>query len=379
MFGVKDKPHVVAGVDVKKIENVDPADMTRYFNDVFGVEIGWEAKSIDFGGKTVLLLYVFPAARKPVIAAVTGDKRHLIEGEIYYRYRGRTQRIRYTELQLLLEEQRRSEQASWLRLLRQIARVGIRNTAVVDLTTGKGVGPGSSFLIEESLLSQVKFLKNGEFVEEKGAPAIRLIGDATALPVGFTALGKKVKVPAARAINTPDIVRAFLQQEGVSRPLDYLDRICFEASAFLPAYYFLHLAKINRPEAVARLSGISSTNPSRRKLIERLSGADTLFLAPPKDTFTEGGRLRAIFMEKHKRMAVKPAVAASEIRHAVKAVRSLARAEIDHAYCNALLQAWFDKHYGGSDAGLSDEIRRAICYLDQVRYRDAPLELRAAA
>jgi hypothetical protein len=377
VFGVKDKPHVVVGVDVKRIEAVDPADMTRYLNDVFGVEIAWEAKAVDFAGKPLLLLYVFPAARKPVIAAVTGDKRHLIEGEIYYRYRGRTQRIRYTELQLLLEEQRRSEQASWLRLLRQIARVGIQNTALVDLTTGKGVGPGSSFLIEESLLSQIKFLKQGEFVEKKGAPAIRLIGDASAMPSGIVGAGKKMLV--AKAINTPDIVRAFLHQEKVSEPLDYVNRICFEASAFLPVYYFLHRANVSRSEAIARLNGLSSTNPSRHKLIQRLAGADALFLPPPKDTSSEGGRLRALFIERHRAKSVRVAVGGGEVKHAVKAIRSLAPQEIDHAYCYGLLQAWFDKYYGGNDAGLSDEIRRAICYLDHVRYRDVAVKLREAA
>jgi hypothetical protein len=369
VFGVKDKPHVVVGIDTKKFEAVDPTDISRYFNDVFAVEIDWEAKTVEFAGKTLLLFYVFPAARKPIIAAVTGDRRHLIEGDIYYRYRGRTQRIRYPELQQLLEELRRAEQAAWFRLLRQIAKVGIQNTALVDLTTGKGTAPGSSFVIDEALLPQLKFIREGEFVEKAGSPAVRLIGDASTMPAGIVRPTKKVTV--AKAINTPDIVRAFLQEEAVSGPLEYLDRICFEASAFLPAYYFLHLAKLSRAEGATRLATLPSTNPSRRRLIERLSGDDMLHLPPPKDTYTEGSRLRAEYIEKHKARTVKPSVPAPHLRHAVKAIRSLAPSEIDHAYCRALLLAWFDKHYGGNDAGLSDEIRRAICYIDRERFREA--------
>lgn len=367
VFGVKDKPHEVLGIDIRKFDSVDPTDISRYFNEVFGVEIAWEAKAVEFAGKTLLLIYVFPATRKPVIAAVSGQKGTLAEGDIYYRYRGRTQRIRYTELQQLLEEQRRSEQASWLRLLRQIARVGIQNTALVDLTSGKGVGPGSTFVIDESLLPQLKFLKQGEFVETGGAPAVRLVGDATSMPTGLIRPAKKVTV--AKAINTPDIVSAFLQQEPLDSPLEYVDRICFEASAYLPVYYFLHIAKTSRAAAIARLNTLQSTSPSRRRLIERLSGSDVLHLAPPKETTSEGGRLRAEYMEKHKASAVKASIPATHLKHAVKALRSLAPDEIDNQYSRELLLSWFKKYYGGVDPGLSDEIRRAIAYLDQVLFR----------
>lgn len=367
VFGIQDKPHVVLGIDVRKFEAVDPTDISRYFNDVFGVEIEWEAKTVEFAGKTLLLLYVFPAIRKPVIAAVSGSKGHLVEGEIYYRYRGRTQRIRYPELQQLLEEQRRSEQASWLRLLRQIARVGIQNTAFVDLISGKGVGPGSTFVIDEALLPQLKFLKQGKFVETGGAPAVRLVGDATSMPTGLILPGKKVTV--AKAINTPDIVRAFLQKERVDSPLEYVDRICFEASAYLPVYYFLHLAKTPCNDAIARLTALPSTSPSRRRLIQRLSSNDALYLAPPKETTSEGGRLRTEYIEKHKSHAVKANIPAAQVKHAVKAMRSLEPSQIDNRYCRGLLLDWFDRYYGGADPGLSDEIRRAISYLDQVCYR----------
>ena len=368
VFGVKDKPHQVLGIDTRKFDAVDPTDISKFFNDVFGVEIGWEAKAVEFAGKTLLLLYVFSSSRKPVIAAVSGSKGHMVEGDIYYRYRGRTQRIRYPELQQLLEDQRRSEQASWLRMLRQIARVGIQNTALVDLTSGKGAGPGSTFVIDEALLPQLKFLKQGEFVETGGAPAVRLVGDATYMPTGLIRPAKKVSV--AKAINTPDIVSAFLQQERSDSPLEYVDRICFEASAYLPVYYFLQIAKTSRSDAIARLNALPSTSPSRRRLIERLTGSDSsLYLAPPKEMTSEGGRLRAEYIEKHKAHVVKIGIPTSDLKHAVKAFRSLPSNEIDNTYCRRLLLAWFNKYYGGLDPGLSDEIRRAIAYLDLVCYR----------
>lgn len=369
VFGIKDKPHLILGIDTKKFEAVDPTEISRYFNDTFGVEIGWEVKTVEFVGKTILLFYVYPATRKPVIAAVSGGKGHLIEGDIYYRYRGRTQRIRYPELQDLLEEQRRAEQASWLRFLRQIARVGIQNTAFVDLTSGKGVGPGSSFVIDETLLPHLKFIKQGQFIEKSGAPAVRLIGDANSIPTQIIRPSKKVTV--VRAINTPDIVRAFLTKESVSSPLDYVDRICFETSAYLPVYYFLNLAGMSRADAISRLTALPSTNQSRRRLLERLSGSDELYLSPPKDISNESSRLRAEYIEKHKGKKVKSSISSGHLKSAVKAFRSLAFEELDYSYCAGFLLLCFEKHYGGSDAGLSDEIRRAISYLDRAYFRPA--------
>lgn len=369
VFGVKDKPHEVLGLDTRKFDAIDPTEISKYLNDTFGVEIAWEAKAVEFSGKTLILLYIFPATRKPVIAANSGPKGHLVEGEIYYRYRGRTQRIRYPELQQLLEDQRRSEQASWLRLLRQIARVGIQNTALVDLTSGKGVGPGSAFVIDEASLPQLKFLKQGEFVETGGAPTVRLVGDATSMPTGLIRPAKKVTV--AKAINTPDIVSSFLQQETVGNPLEYVDRICFETSAYLPVYYFLHLAKVSRSNAIERLNGLQSTSQSKIRLIERLSGSDVLHVAPPKEVASENSRLRTEFIEKHKLQTVKSALPVTQLKQAVKAMRSLTPAEINNPYCRDLLYSWFKKHYGGEDPALSDEIRRAIAYLDHVCHRKA--------
>jgi hypothetical protein len=131
----------------------------------------------------------------------------------------------------------------------------------------------------------------------------------------------------------------------------------------------LHIAKTSRNAAIARLNTLQSTSPSRRRLIERLSGSDVLLLAPPKETTSEGGRLRAEYIEKHKARAVKASIPTTHLKHAVKALRSLAPDEIDNPYCRELLLSWFNKYYGGVDPGLSDEIRRAIAYLDQVLYR----------
>ena len=63
------------------------------------------------------------------------------------------------------------------RHIENIIRNGIENTAILNLKTGEVEGKSGNFIIEEELLSKIQFIKEGEFVEKKGAPALRLMGN----------------------------------------------------------------------------------------------------------------------------------------------------------------------------------------------------------
>ncbi len=65
--------------------------------------------------------------------------------------------------------------------LSQIARIGVQETGIFDLRTGQITGVTGSFLIDESLLNQLSFIKEGEFSEIRGKPALKLIGNVEVL------------------------------------------------------------------------------------------------------------------------------------------------------------------------------------------------------
>ena len=64
-------------------------------------EIRFDMGTLDFSGKTVGALYVYPAAVQPVI--FTNRKGDISSGDIYYRYNGANLKIGPTELQQIIE------------------------------------------------------------------------------------------------------------------------------------------------------------------------------------------------------------------------------------------------------------------------------------
>jgi hypothetical protein len=133
--------------------------LAEYFCQHFDPEIEWERHLYELQGKVFGLLYFHESRNKPVICRKgTDDGKSLKEGEIYYRYNGRTQTIRYAELKELIEERRRAEQLLWFKHLKEIARVGIQDAGIFDLRSGKVSGRAGHFFIEE-VCSQLSFIR----------------------------------------------------------------------------------------------------------------------------------------------------------------------------------------------------------------------------
>ncbi len=367
VFGVKDRPREVVGTDLSKWEATDPTTISEFLNQSLGVEIEWEGHVVEVRGLKVIVLYIREARRKPVIAAQS-HKGYLVEGEIYYRYRGRSQRIRYADLQNLLDEQRRDDQAAWLRVFRQIAKTGIENTALIDLATGHGLGPGSKFYIDQASLSHLKFIREGHFTENGGAPALRLVGDAAIIPGALIQPERKVLV--VRNIHLPDIIEAFLNRTKVEMPLQFIKQICFEASAFLPIYYFARLAGLDSLEKIRKvIEGVNSASNSRKVLLERLEGRDDLSLPVPGVNSRQAGKLRKEKLDALLGKALGADEDSACVLSALEAVRCLTPDQIEEGYLNPLLLKWFEKFY--TKKGFPDKFRRAIAHLDRVSFRPA--------
>jgi hypothetical protein len=67
-------------------------------------------------------------------------------------------------------------------------RFGIENAAVMNLATGEIDGKAGAFLIDEALLPQISFVRDGEFVERSGAPTLKLIGEVAPTKATVVAL-----------------------------------------------------------------------------------------------------------------------------------------------------------------------------------------------
>ena len=255
--------------------------------EYFSPEIKWDHCTFEFHGMSFGVIYVEPLKRKPCICKKHYDnpspKYTLKEGDIYYRYGGRSERIRYEELSGIIEETRKSEERQWLNFAKQAVRIGVSNAALLDLQSGKLSGGGGTIVLDDSLLEKIAFIREGQFVETGGTPTLRLIGDVTEIATGKVVVSETAR-KVVRAIEPSDIVTMFLTQKPAEEPLEYIKRVCTASSANYPVYYFLHQAQVTIADAISLVKGTTARGVVKEKLIERLEGKTITPIVLPKSS-----------------------------------------------------------------------------------------------
>lgn len=187
VFGVENKTFAVVGLDNNKFEEYDLNKFNQNIRDTLGIGLELYPCTYFVDGKKLGIIYIAPAHTKPVITIHNaGD---MAQGHIYYRYPGEDRLISPADLQNLIEGRiRQLSETILTKHIHNILRFGVENSAVMNLNTGETDGKAGSFLIDEALLPKISFVKEGEFVEKSGAPALKLIGDveATKAAVAYT-------------------------------------------------------------------------------------------------------------------------------------------------------------------------------------------------
>jgi len=196
IFGVKDSPRVLIGLSERaksQFDKIDPERITGYLLDVFTSDICWEQAQIEIDGMTFGVFRVYEAATKPVIARKDEGKDQVIKnGDIYYRYGGRTQKIQHAELESIINKRIERNNQHWLDLMSKIGRAGPQNAAILDTEKALIEKDDSRILVlDEGLAEKLKFIKEGEFVERGGATTLKLVGDV--VPVDKVEVIKRVK------------------------------------------------------------------------------------------------------------------------------------------------------------------------------------------
>ncbi|SNY96874.1 AlbA family DNA-binding domain-containing protein [Halomonas sp. hl-4] len=159
IFGVKDSPREIAGLSDKskaQFEKVDPEKITGYLLELFSSEIRWEQGSIDVDEMFCGAFYIWPSEAKPVIARK--DEGKIIKnGDIYYRYGGRTQKIQSAELESIVNHRIEQNNQSWLNLMAKIGRAGPQNAAILDTERGMIERDSSQVLVlDDDLVGKLK-------------------------------------------------------------------------------------------------------------------------------------------------------------------------------------------------------------------------------
>lgn len=274
IFGVGDNPRRLLGLKEKKLsqfEELKFEEFTKNLLEYFSPEIRWGHCTFEYKGMSFGVIYTQPLLNKPCICKKSYDTQNpkytLKEGDIFYRYGGRSERIRYEELSAIIDHARKVEEQLWLNFAQRAAKVGIENACLLDLGTGKITGNGGSIVIDENLLSKIAFIKEGEFVETKGKPAIRLIGDIEDVSTGKIVVRETTR-KVVKAIEPNDLIKAFLKGINVEDPLEYIRAICSATTGNYPIYFLLQQANASINDAIKMVddttcSWCSKEMPSR--------------------------------------------------------------------------------------------------------------------
>ncbi len=216
LFGVKDSPRKLLGINFQKFNEIKQEKITSFLSDHFSPEIKWEIGGVEENKKYFGYIHVFKNNIKPVMCKKNSGK-DLKNGEIYYRYRGQSKNIEYSELHQIINQAKEEERNNWMALIKQIANIGPENSALLDIIHGKIRGQQGTLLIDEKLIPKLSFIYKGKF-EEGGQPTLRLIGDVVPAQIS-----KEKNVVQINPTTDPNAPRMKLSDDKIKElyPWDY--------------------------------------------------------------------------------------------------------------------------------------------------------------
>lgn len=177
IFGIKDRPREPIGMSNDNFENIEIEKITQFLNEHFAPEIIWNMYDFKVDGKKYGVFVINESKNKPIMCIKNAGDKELVEGDIYYRYSARSQKIKYPELKEILENSKEFERKKWMEHIQNIAKIGPQNIALIDVYRGNIPNPqNKQIVIDKDLLKDIKFIQEGKFVEKEGAPALKLMG-----------------------------------------------------------------------------------------------------------------------------------------------------------------------------------------------------------
>jgi hypothetical protein len=180
IFGVKNSPRLPVGLDNPKFQELDSNKINQLILEYYSHDFDWDVKTIEFNNLEFGQFNIFVNDYKPIICRKS-FKNILREGAIYYRYRGETREIKYTELARILDDEREKERKLWLSHVEKISQVGPKNIHLMDTYNGEITYGRERILIDSELLKRIKFIKEGTFAETGGEPTLTLAGKITGI------------------------------------------------------------------------------------------------------------------------------------------------------------------------------------------------------
>lgn len=370
IFGVKDKPHELLGLQDQALErftNIDNQEWTTNLKEHFAPEIVWEKTIYNFEEKKYGIIYTYSAKEKPVICKK--DAGELRKAAIYYRYNSQNSEIEYPELHSIIEQEKQKINEQWMKTIRQIGDTGIVKTAILDLQSGKMTGANTTLYIDENLLNDIEFVQEGSFVETGGNPALKVVGQVQ------TVVGAQrviVEQECNKAINADEIIKSFITQENVNNPLEFIKQICYQSTGNMPVYYYLSLANKSNDEGISFIDEVPINSMSKDLLKRRINNREVKFGRLPNNTSVVTKAKKAYIQAILEHNLIIPSTEI-ELKYCLIAIRAMEPTQIsEHKdYILNILYEIYSTYFNSQPfSSIKSDFRYTLCWVDEALYLD---------
>lgn len=263
----QDLSYAVVGLGTNEFSKVDPAEITNKLRSVLDPTPRIEIATRQIGGTTIGVIHVEQHPSRPVIAqkAEGGDK--IREGDIFYRYPGQSNRIKYSDLRAMLDQRDRQARLNVMPMVERLLALGPQRALIADLEQGVLADGSNSIIIDPDLIDRINFIREGAFDEVDGAPTLKLVGEVV------SASQEEIQ---SRGVITDDIVlRNFLTDQMISLPKEYIRYAAVGGrAAWLPVGYFASKAGMSRSQVKAMIKALPGASARKTSLLARINKSD---------------------------------------------------------------------------------------------------------
>lgn len=371
IFGVTDSPRIAKGLTGKakeQFEKLDPAKLTSGLNQYLSPELHWDVGYAEIEGRSLGLIYTFESEQKPVVVVQNMDKVNVREGDILYRYSGQSRRIKYPELRTILDEAKSKENQKLMKHFEHLLMAGASNVALLDFSQNTLTGSsGQSVLLDDKMLEDISFIREGEFDEVAGAPTLKVVGDV--IPAQTVAVGDRV---VHQTVTTEDIIKDFLQQVTPIAPKEYLRQAAAGNSFIVPVHYYRRAAKMTHDQLVDFIAAEQVRSPTKKRLLTSLDEPYTDG-NPPGESKHRSTVIRKRYYGQilEKSLLVNEDLSSEDAAHIMEVFQWLSEKQVSELfeYLRKIALDIFEKWYE-QDSKVADKIRRAVTHLDKAIFRE---------
>jgi hypothetical protein len=351
--GIEDNTGIIRGISSASQFDCDLSRWSQSLKSCLMPLPVFERITVDIGEFKVGVIYVEPAGNKPVVATKRlGEK--IRAGAIYYRYPGQSSEIGYGELTEILAERDRKSQRNLLDSLNIFAERSPSELAVIDLKNGELVNADQTISLSKEFVDQLSVIREGEFVERHGAPAVRILANATlqSMETGPPQIVRGF-------VSDGSLVRNFVCREAVQEPLQYFLAAVNSSSDWLPIFRWISEAKLTTTQAASLVEAENLSPKKRLRALDRLSGKRSVHAHIPSMKQTVA-RLQNLDL---------PSIStATELRRVMQAVRMIK--DVDEAQLNTLwsaLRAGYEFAWAPANGGdLQSYVKAAAARVDEL-------------